>query len=131
MRKNAVLYLLERLKHWFFVTFDIIVSYIFPWKFHWNSSSRSVVGIRLFLLETWRDSDIDPPLPGKTTSKKPSLNRVKCLPFATVVLGEPIITVFQQSCLYNSCFWVPWWTPHQQRLPWHGDWTFSYNILQL
>ena len=93
MRKNAVLYLLERLKHWFFVTFDIIVSYIFPWKFHWNSSSRSVVGIRLFLLETWREKGwgvkltrphllLAPPPPSqkKLLSKSPALLGLNNMP---------------------------------------------------
>ena len=35
--------LLKRVKPWFFVTFNIIISRIFPENFYWNSSSRSEI----------------------------------------------------------------------------------------
>ena len=33
----------DRVKPWFFVTFNIIISQILSWKFYWNSSNRSEV----------------------------------------------------------------------------------------
>ena len=77
----------ERVKHWgFFVIFDTIVSHIFPWKFHWNLSIRSVVGIRLFLLGIWRGKGRGvkptrpPPPQRKLLSKSPALLGLNNMP---------------------------------------------------